>query len=219
MRSITILLAGPEYYNEKGSSLKLQFLTWGLRIPLPRWLVPYDALYGVSLLDMGGGLDFLNFFYGTSSFDSHADKRWACYLPWMMWRHVSLAVEESDSVFLLKDYDGEEILATTHFETRRWTKGTGWFTWLRFFCPDMVRRTLQIDFDKEVGKDKGSYKGGILGTGIETLNDQETEESALQRYCDKSHLTLVKADRVSNWTGSGNHSDNRILPNGSRKLT
>lgn len=53
--------------------------------------------------------------------------------------------------------------ATCYLEETFYERGTGWFKWLGYFMKKTYRR-LQINFDKEVGREKGSYKGGTLGT-------------------------------------------------------
>lgn len=88
--------------------------------------------------------------------------------------------------FLIRDADGTEVIATTYIQEREWTFGEGWFQWLRFFRKNIVQRTLEIEFDQEVGHDKGSWKGGLMGTSIE-MNPNELHESAFTRFCDQEH--------------------------------
>ncbi|PVX84336.1 hypothetical protein [Paraburkholderia unamae] len=92
--------------------------------------------------------------------------------------------------FRFRDYDGEEIEAATHVEEREWRFGEGWFKWLSLFRRPRVRRDLDIAFSKEVGREKGSWKGGTVGHSIEML-DGELHAAAFARYCDKHHLTLI----------------------------
>lgn len=112
------------------------------------------------------------------------------------------AAEDSCPVakFLFRDYDGEEIVATARMEEREWRFGEGWFKWLSIFRKPRIRRSLDLDFSKEVGKEKGSWKGGTLGHGIEMLPCDD-HESAFRRYCaagsssknGKGDLTFIKA--------------------------
>lgn len=90
------------------------------------------------------------------------------------------------AVFLVDDYDGERLTVTTHIEEREWKFGTGWFKWLSLFRKPMVRRSLSINFDKECGPEKGSWKGGLMGTSIEMLPG-ELHEAAFRRYCELEH--------------------------------
>lgn len=85
--------------------------------------------------------------------------------------------------FVIEDFDGQTIIAKTIIEQREWKFGEGWFKWLSLFRKDMVRRSLDIDFSKEVGPDKGSWKGGTLGHSIDMLPG-ELHEAAFRRYCD-----------------------------------
>ena len=66
--------------------------------------------------------------------------------------------------------------ATVNGEEREWR--WRWFTWSPF--PRMIRRTINVDFNDEVGERAGSWKGGVTGCGYEWLPG-ETLESALRR--------------------------------------
>lgn len=90
------------------------------------------------------------------------------------------------AVFAFIDSDGKELTASTRIEERQWKFGTKWFKWLSLFRRDMVRRSLDIEFSAEVGPEKGSWKGGILGTGIEMLPG-ELHADAFRRFCEQEH--------------------------------
>jgi hypothetical protein len=49
-----------------------------------------------------------------------------------------------------------------------------------------LRRSLNITFSAEVGPDKGSWKGGLIGTSID-VEENETAESAFKRFCAEPH--------------------------------
>lgn len=88
--------------------------------------------------------------------------------------------------FLLRDYDGVEITATTFVNERQWKRGTSWCSWLSLFWPDQICRSLNITFSGETGPEKGSWKGGTIGTSIEMLKG-ETHEDAMRRFCTQEH--------------------------------
>lgn len=88
--------------------------------------------------------------------------------------------------FSFADYDGEQNTATTFISEMEWRLGTKWFKWLSLFVRPRVRRHLDISFSKEVGPEKGSWKGGTLGHGIEMLPG-ELHEAAFRRYCTQEH--------------------------------
>jgi len=92
--------------------------------------------------------------------------------------------------FKFLDYDGEEIVAKTHIEEREWRFGEKWCKWLSLFRKPKIRRSLDIDFSKETGPEKGSWKGGTVGHGIDLLPG-ELHESAFIRYCDKHNMTFI----------------------------
>jgi hypothetical protein len=96
------------------------------------------------------------------------------------------------ATFSFKDYDGEELTATTRIEEREWKFGEGWFKWLSLFRANKVRRSLDIRFSGETGKRKGSWKGGTIGTGIDMLPG-ELHEAAFRRYCAENNMTFASA--------------------------
>lgn len=165
--------------------------------------------YGVSLSD-----GHLSVYYGRTGgamADSSIEKRWSCFLPWTQWRHVRRSLyglsgehiwSEGDTYdweahqaakamcptakFLIEDSDGEQIIATTVIEEREWRLGAGWFKWLSWFRAAKISRSLRIEFAAEVGPEKGTWKGGVVGTSIEMLHG-ENHEAAFRRYCEGQH--------------------------------
>lgn len=100
------------------------------------------------------------------------------------------------AVFEFTDHDGTTIQATTHIQEREWRFGTGWFKWLSLFRRPRLRRSLDIAFSAEVGPEKGSWKGGTLGHGIEML-EHEDAEAAFKRYCEQDHRSKYRQFRIT----------------------
>jgi len=164
----------------------------------------YPREYGFSYHD-----GFLQVFLGPQTHDSATTKMWCKHLPWTEWRHVRHSFYDTEGnhwwtarkdwneryemeqkcpsvSFKFEDYDGEIITAKTHIEEREWKFGQGWFKWLSIFRRNMITRSLDIDFSSEVGPEKGSWKGGTVGHGIE-MRKGELHEDAFRRYCNKEH--------------------------------
>lgn len=95
------------------------------------------------------------------------------------------------ATFCFKDFDGEEIRATTHIEEREWLRGAKWCAWLSWFYAPKIRRSLDIKFSAETGPRKGSWKGGTTGHGID-MRPGELHESAFRRYCAEHRMTFVE---------------------------
>ena len=170
--------------------------------------------YGISYSE-----GFLQIPYGRSTHDSSTEQRWSCFLPWTQWRQVSHVLYDAEGVasqniasakwevyapikaalskvkFAIEDFDGEKIAVDTYIEERVWLLGTGLFKWLGFFAPAKRRRSLDIAFSSEVGPEKGSWKGGTLGTGIEMLPG-ETHERAFRRFCEEDHRSKYRKYRI-----------------------
>lgn len=157
---------------------------------------------------------------GGASMDSRIQQQWSCFLPWTQWRHVrhslyGLAGEHvyteaqghnweayraaKDACPIVKfsfaDFDGETIVATTMIEEREWRFGSGWFKWLSWFRRPKIRRSLGIEFSSEVGPEKGSWKGGTLGHGIDMLSGED-HEAAFRRYCNEDHRSKRRDYRL-----------------------
>ena len=82
--------------------------------------------------------------------------------------------------FALKDFDGEDIVATCYLQNSRYSCGVGLFKFLKFFKKKDYLR-MDIAFDKETGYEKGSWKGGTIGTSCEVMPG-ETPLVAFHRY-------------------------------------
>jgi hypothetical protein len=73
-------------------------------------------------------------------------------------------------------YDGTVVNATISVKEREWRPL--WFQWTSLFAKK--KKTIEVEFDKEVGKRKGSWKGGTLGCSYELL-PTETPLECLRR--------------------------------------
>lgn len=170
--------------------------------------------YGFSLSE-----GFLQLFLGAQTHDSSTTQDWSKFLPWTQWRFVrrswyglsgeifwtegnetwkdQISMRESvpKAIFEFDDYNGKRIKATTSIEKIEWKFGEGWFKWLSFFRGPKVRRSLDIQFSKEVGPEKGSWKGGTIGHSIDMLPG-ELHEAAFRRNCEQEHRSKYKAYKL-----------------------
>lgn len=65
-------------------------------------------------------------------------------------------------------YDGTIIPTTIYVDEREWRPK--WLKWTSLFAK--TRRTIDVHFSKEVGKEKGSWKGGTIGCSYELLPNE-----------------------------------------------
>jgi len=91
--------------------------------------------------------------------------------------------------FTFADYDGEEIVASCQIEEREWKRGKGLFRVL-FLGRNRIARDLNLRFSSEVGKRKGSWKGGTVGHSCD-ITDGEMPAAAFKRYCAANGLTFL----------------------------
>jgi hypothetical protein len=78
--------------------------------------------------------------------------------------------------YTLRSGQVQEREATIGVEEMEWR--WRWFRWLPF--PRMVRRSIDVSFNDEVGERSGSWKGGTIGCGYNMQRD-ETPEECLRR--------------------------------------
>lgn len=106
---------------------------------------------------------------------------------WRVWREQVEAAPTQ--TFAFTDFDGEPLTARTRIEEREWRFGTGAFRWLSWFRRPRVARSLDIDFSRETGRRKGSWKGGTVGHSID-MRPGELHEAAFRRYCAAHEMTF-----------------------------
>ena len=153
---------------------------WGCFLPWTQWRHVRHSLYGLN---------------GEHVWtDTSGPHRLGEMSKWEAWRTAKEACPVRRFVF--KDFDDQELVATTRIEEREWRFGTGWFKWLSWFCRPKVRRNLYIEFSGETGPEKGSWKGGTTGTGIDMLPG-ETHEEAFRRYCNQEHRSKHRKYKIA----------------------
>ena len=164
---------------------------------------------------------YLGVRYGAQTGDSRTEQSWGHFIGFMNWRHVRHSHYDLDgslfwtepqrmdyrkrerimsqvqsTTFNFLDFDGEAIRATCRIEEREWRFGDKWFKWLSVFRAPRIRRSLSLDFSAETGKEKGSWKGGTLGHGIDMRPD-EVPLDAFRRYCAEHEMTIVEESAVA----------------------
>lgn len=183
------------------------------------WTEKFPKVFGWYLYD---GHHFV-LQYGARTHSSSDTKQWSTFLPWTQQRlfekvlidanteqpyYISMAnkkghVDFNDwykqkeampkRLYQLLDYDGAEITAEVFASEMTYLRGTGSFHWVSWFTKPIVYRHIDISFSAEVGRQKGSWKGGILGTSYPIPMGQ-TADQAMRLY-------------VASRAGNGNHRD------------
>lgn len=157
--------------------------------------------YGFSVCD-----GHLSVKLGDQTNDSSTTQDWGCFLPWKQWRqtahrlyngdgslHADVSGQGFDALlreqkslkparFTVEDHDGELVGVSIYVEERESRLGTGLFKWIGYLRPRLFGRYIEMNFDKEVGADKGSWKGGMVGTAHKMLPG-ESAYQALLRFC------------------------------------
>ncbi len=152
--------------------------------------------------------------YGASTYDSLTDKSKCYFIPWLQDRYIGTRffdvngnlqyfyverlVERSvrferrqelqdatdKVIFEVEDNDGTRVMVTTYITEMEHRWGEGYFKWLSWFRKPMLTKRLELDFASEIGSQKGSWKGGLMGCSADMLPG-ELHESALKRWIEK----------------------------------
>lgn len=158
--------------------------------------------------------------YGPQTDDSLTEKRKGWFFPWTSWRLVRQSCFDlkgnvyytvhgnpkwgtprheamqkwfdlcPEAKFDFLDYDKERITAKCRIEEREWLWGEGNWKWLSIFRKARVCRSMDIRFSSEVGRRKGSWKGGTIGHAI-AMRPGELHEDAFRRYCIEQKLEFI----------------------------
>lgn len=72
----------------------------------------------------------------------------------------------------IDSYDGTVVPCTYWVEEREWRRK--WLKWTKL--GRIINRYIEIEFDGEVGKGKGSWKGGCIGCSYNLLSGETPEE-------------------------------------------
>jgi len=119
--------------------------------------------------------DLLFIRWGKDTGHAKTDPRKSIYMPWA-WKHrkheVLSGEETHPYTYTLRSGEVQHRTATIKAEQRTWTRW--WFPFRR------VSRSIDIDFNAEVGERTGTWKGGVLGCGYE-MNPGETPLQTLRR--------------------------------------
>ena len=107
------------------------------------------------------------------------------FIPYEWWTRHGETPEPADIyretfpyTYTLRSGEVQRRLATVTVERRSWCWHSRPFKWLRW--PSMVRTSIDVAFDDEVGEGTGSWKGGCVGCGYD-LQPGETPEQCLRR--------------------------------------
>ena len=111
--------------------------------------------------------------------------------PWNYPNHETVDVQFKDG------FDGTSIIATCKIDERVFAVGDGYFKWLSMFFQKTAYRDVEMDFSKEVGKEKGSWKGGIISTSTKFI--ENNVEKSVRSFTESNkhiYIGLVTSDKI-----------------------
>jgi hypothetical protein len=87
-------------------------------------------------------------------------------------------------LYILRSGEQQKRQATISVNEMEWRmRALQWLPW-----PRLVRRSIDVKFDDEVGERSGSWKGGCIGCGYE-MRRNETPQECLQRMMEERKFT------------------------------
>lgn len=155
--------------------LGLGFVTIGIGFPW-KWTVPDEGQCSGPQYGLAFHGDALWLYFGKSTGRSKDPRRYIAWdMPWS-WRHREHQVlsepEQHPYLYVLRNGDVQDRIATIKAERRLWTR-----PWIPH---RMERRSINIEFNDEVGEGASSWKGGVLGCGFD-MHPGETPLQTLRR--------------------------------------
>jgi len=92
--------------------------------------------------------------------------------------------------FLIQDYDGEYLVTSAYKEQLIYYRCKGILKPFRYLLPKKSFWLTDLWFSKETGGEKGSWKGGTIGSS-ERTNKKESIEDSVLRYCEKHGMKMI----------------------------
>lgn len=145
-------------------------------------------------------------YHSDNSLAGHIYNDYSCFKSRAKWdfdKKDEIKSSVKPVLIEFKDYDGQDIIATCYIEERVWTHGSGIMCWLQYFKSDFIRRDVDISYNYEVGTQKNSWKGGIVGTSCKILPN-ESILSAFIKYGPQEKFTNIRLYTGDNYNDSSN---------------
>lgn len=80
-----------------------------------------------------------------------------------------------NAIYKITDFDDEIILATCHLYEIKHEKGSGLFSWLKYFYLPNVYANIQVEYSKPQGKRKNTFKGGYNSSSAPINKNQHID--------------------------------------------
>jgi len=94
--------------------------------------------------------------------------------------------------FKFLDYDKEtEVIATVYQTESVYRRGDKWAKFLNHLLPKKVYRHIHVNYDKETGPERASWKGGTTATTF-PLNDGETMFDGFRRLAKDENFSNIQ---------------------------
>ena len=176
-------------WNDSHNTLIVGLVLFRLYLNIPQWVIQdYD-------MERGYGFSFTR----DSLHWQWGEKTRVFWYPWT-WDHYRTTILRPDGTawqsgpglyddaippvlkeqhpynYLMRDGTVQSCTATVYGEEMEWRiRCAKWLPW-----PHKVRRSICVSYSEELGPGRGSWKGGVIGTGYE-WKEGETMQQALRR--------------------------------------
>jgi hypothetical protein len=166
--------------------------------------------------------EFICFYYGINAGESNIDQKISFTLPWLDQTYVKKEYYNLDGTvytsvphinginspfwdicreieqtipkikFTFNDFDGEEVEGECFLVKQFYTRGSGLFKWLKYITKTKGFLRAEVNYNKEVGQKKNSWKGGTLSCSFYCKDESLTIEQILQNYAKEEKFKNLK---------------------------
>jgi len=139
-------------------------------------------------------------------------KEWSCFLPWTEWKFIRHTIYDIDGAvyrtrpgynkytadddfdrmedgcellyFRFIHGDGEDGIASAYIDEREWTKGIGLFSFIKYFIPNRISRSIECNFEFGIGSHRNPHSRSTTGCGfkLDSFNYLESFTNGIESY-------------------------------------
>lgn len=167
------------YYNVSERRYGFNMTRTGIQISLGS--TPFSNMGKTYLFDYPWTIDH----YETISYNADTGMP-SLFIP----KFTSVRGTVTCANYLIQDYDGEYLVVSCFKQEARYYRCKGILKPFRYLLPKKSYWRSDFWFSKETGAEKGSWKGGTIGSSIPS-NKNEAIEDSLKRYCEERKINVI----------------------------
>jgi hypothetical protein len=158
------------------------------RLNLPSWIsrvdeYGYGVKWGVSYLE-----GTFHFNWGVDEFGK--SRGFLYTLPWYDFYLKNERVLNKGTVIFHEDYDGTVVTANFLYKERIFQRGGRKSKFWKHILPNLKTHACDVEYDREVGPRKSSWKGGTLSV-LSPCEENSNFSEVVKSFAKKENLTVL----------------------------